>query len=116
MTLHRSALVWTWVLVATGCSETTAPAPSGSLALSVQSSGPSPDMDGYRLSIDGGPGRPVATTGHVRIPRLSVGPHQVELTGLAINYTGGAYHALGAVSRTGVPVGWLSYRGRGLSL
>jgi hypothetical protein len=84
----RAALVvlaWatslTWL--ACGGEDISAPA-TGQIEISITTSGPEPDPDGYTLSIDGAPADGVEpnTTRTVTVP---AGDHTVELGGLAAN-------------------------------
>jgi Tol biopolymer transport system component len=60
------------------CSTTT-----GSVLVSVVSSGEPADPDGYVASLDGAPGQPLATNGNVRFSTVPAGSHTIALSGLA---------------------------------
>ena len=59
--------------------------PRGNLSVTTTTSGADLDPDGYGVSVDGGVTRPIGLDDTVTFPDLSVGDHQVELTGLAPN-------------------------------
>jgi Tol biopolymer transport system component len=59
--------------------------PSGSIELTVTTTGESPDPDGYAVSLDGGNGQLVASTGMIRFAGVIAGDHRVGLTGIAPN-------------------------------
>jgi TolB protein len=65
--------------------------PSGSIELMATTTGESPDPDGYTVSLDGGNGQPVASSGTIRFAGVIAGDHRVGLTGIAPNcrLTGG---------------------------
>ncbi|MEO8090038.1 MAG: galactose oxidase-like domain-containing protein [Gemmatimonadales bacterium] len=70
------------------CSATT-----GTIRVSVETSGSPPDPDGYVAKLDAGdPGLPIPPTGDVTFSRVSAGNHTVALTGVETNcsVTGGA--------------------------
>ena len=74
-----------------GCDDSNGPAapvpPTGAIEITVSTASAVSDIDpdGYTLSIDGGPGQPVAVNGAVRIGALPNGKHLVRLDGLAAN-------------------------------
>lgn len=76
-------------------------ATTGTLHIVTVTTGPSQDANGYLISIDGGPGQPIATNTSVRLSNVSANLHTVELQGLAPNcgVTGG--NPLGAAVAAG---------------
>jgi len=58
---------------------------AGDLRVRTQTNGPSPDDDGYGLSIDGGPEQPIGTLAERLLRDLEPGEHNVALSGLADN-------------------------------
>ena len=62
------------------CSATT-----GTLTITAATSGPSPDADGYIISIDGADRGPLAVSGAVTITGLAPGSYLVGLSGMAAN-------------------------------
>ena len=59
--------------------------PTGSVEVTVTTTGEDPDPDGYRTTLDGSSGRFVAIDGTVRFPDVAEGDHQVALAGIADN-------------------------------
>lgn len=59
--------------------------PRGHLSVTTTTSGADLDPDGYDVSVDGGAPTPIGLDDTLTFPDLSVGDHQVELTGLAPN-------------------------------
>ncbi len=57
----------------------------GSIRVVVATAGATPDADGYTLSLDGGPGRAVATDGAVVFDAVAPGTYIVEIRGLQVN-------------------------------
>lgn len=57
----------------------------GSLEIGTTTVGPSPDPDGYTVSVDGGNGQAVGPGGAVTVSALAQGSHTVALAGLAEN-------------------------------
>ena len=55
------------------------------LQITVQTAGIDPDLDGYHLSVDGGPAQQVWVNQVVYVGYLSPGTHTVAITGLAGN-------------------------------
>ena len=68
------------VTFAVTCGVTTA-----SLSIAAVTSGPSPDADGYTISIDGADRGPLAANGTVTVDALTAGSHSVGLSGIAAN-------------------------------
>ena len=62
---------------------------TGSLEVSVSTSGGTPDLDGYAVSVDGAPGQPIAPNGTLQVADVAGGSHVVTLSGLAFNCQGG---------------------------
>ena len=58
---------------------------TGSLGISVTTSGPSPDADGYTVTVDGEERGAVAASGVISLEGVTQGDHQVGLNGLAGN-------------------------------
>jgi WD40 repeat protein len=73
------ALLW-----ATRCGDPNAPA-NGALRVAVATTGGDLDLDGYGLTVDGGPPHVVAGNGIVVITGLPPGQHELELSGVADN-------------------------------
>jgi len=68
---------------AIACSATT-----GTIRVSVETSGSPADPDGYVAKLDGGdPGRPIPPSGSVTFISVPAGSHTVALTGVATNCT-----------------------------
>jgi hypothetical protein len=61
------------------------PPAAGSIAVSVTTTGPAPDADGYVLTLDGGSSRPVTADASVTLAGVPAGDHRVALGGLAPN-------------------------------
>lgn len=61
--------------------------PTGSLQVTVATTGEDLDSDGYRCSLDGGASRAVAVNGQTTFTGLDGGNHSVELTDIADNCT-----------------------------
>ncbi len=83
--------------------------PSGNIELTVATTGESPDPDGYTVSLDGGNGQPVASSGTIRFAGVIAGDHRVGLTGIApkCRVTGGNPRTVTVgsdVSRIGIDV------------
>jgi hypothetical protein len=57
----------------------------GSVHATTTTSGADVDLDGYLLTVDGGSSHPIAANGIVDVPDLSVGTHQLTLSGVAGN-------------------------------
>jgi hypothetical protein len=82
--MRLTGAVAAFALVGGSCdssgSEMLAPGP-GTLIVLIASTG-TPDLDGYRLTVDDGEPIPVDWNDQVEIPGLAAGSHTVELTGL----------------------------------
>ncbi|HEU4680706.1 MAG TPA: hypothetical protein VFS51_03105, partial [Gemmatimonadales bacterium] len=73
----------------------------GSLEISVTTSGPNQDSDGYQVSIDGGASQPVGTNAIFTLANVSAVQHTVLLVGLAPNCAVQGENPIGAA----VPAG-----------
>ncbi len=60
---------------------------TSSVAVTTNTTGPSPDTDGYTATLDGGPSQPIASSGSVTFSALASGDHTVVLTDVASNCT-----------------------------
>ncbi len=60
---------------------------TSSVAVTSNTTGPSPDTDGYTATLDGGPSQPIASSGSVTFSALASGDHTVVLTDVASNCT-----------------------------
>ena len=60
---------------------------AGSIDVAVATSGPSPDPDGYTVTVDGGSPTAVPSSGTVLLTGLPVGIRTVALSGIAANCT-----------------------------
>ena len=58
---------------------------TGSLAITVVTTGPSGDSDGYEVSVDNGIPQAIAVNGTLIVSELGLGEHVAALTGLAPN-------------------------------
>jgi hypothetical protein len=68
----------------------TTPSPgTGSIQISVATSGSSPDPDGYTLSIDGGQAQSIGVNGSRTVQNVQPGAHTIQLSGAAQNCTVG---------------------------
>jgi len=68
------------VALAVICAATT-----GTLELTVSTSGRDLDADGFVVAVDDGPGRDVPANGTVTVAALGPGPHTLRVTGIASN-------------------------------
>jgi hypothetical protein len=59
--------------------------PSGALVISTSTRGLNKDLDGYSALVDGAAGQPVGADADLTLPALPIGPHTVELSGIATN-------------------------------
>jgi hypothetical protein len=57
----------------------------GGLEITVATSGPEPDPDGYAVSVDGGAPQPIGINGTAERESLPTGAHTIALSGLAAN-------------------------------
>jgi hypothetical protein len=60
-------------------------APTGSVEVTITTTGDQPDPDGYVVSLDGSTGLPVGTSGTVSITSVAPGAHEIRVGGLAAN-------------------------------
>jgi WD40 repeat protein len=67
-----------------GCEDATGPS-TGTVRVSLTTTGADIDPDGYGVSVGGGPTRDVAPNGSVTFPTVQPGSHTVRLEGLAAN-------------------------------
>ncbi len=58
---------------------------TGSIEVTTATTGESPDPDGYLATLDGSPGRPIASDGTVSFAGVTAGSHRVILTEIAPN-------------------------------
>ena len=58
---------------------------TGTLQVAAATTGPSPDPDGYVVTVDGAVGHPIAVSGSVLLTGLAIGDRSVALTGIAAN-------------------------------
>jgi Tol biopolymer transport system component len=76
---------WALLLLLTaGCSESTGPS-TGAIQLTVTTTGPELDPNGYRLAVDGEAGQAIPVNDTITLAGLSAGSHDVLLSGLAAN-------------------------------
>ena len=73
----------------------------GSLEISVTTSGPEQDSDGYQVSMDGGSSQPIGTNATITLANVSAVQHTVGLLGLAPNCAVQGENPIGAA----VPAG-----------
>lgn len=74
------------LLSATGCGGGTEPGDSTGLRITVTTTGPEPDPDGYRIILDGAAGGGIGVNGGATLP-ASPGQHTVDLGAVAGNCT-----------------------------
>jgi hypothetical protein len=60
-------------------------ATSGDLRVTSATSGPSPDPDGYTITLDGAPSQTLGTSGEITLHQVPLGAHSVGLSGVADN-------------------------------
>jgi len=66
----------------------TAPPPTtGDLTVTTNTSGASPDPDGYSFAVDGGTPQPIGVSQTITVSALPAGSHTVVLSGIASNCT-----------------------------
>ena len=84
-----------------GCgADMTAPeAPT--LVITASTSGPEPDLDGFVISLDGGPARALGLNATLTLTDVSPGEHQVLLAGIAPNCTVAGENPRGATLMPG---------------
>jgi hypothetical protein len=59
--------------------------PGGAVTVTTATTGEEPDSDGYGVMVDDSPAVPAAANDAVTLSQLTVGSHQVTLTGIAAN-------------------------------
>src|SRR5438034_897247 len=74
---------------------------TGSLRITVNTTGGDLDLDGYALTIDAAAPQSIAVTGTVMLPDLPTGAHVIELIGLAANCTVAAQNPRSVTVRGG---------------
>jgi hypothetical protein len=74
---------------------------TGNLEIATVTSGPSQDANGYLISIDGGPGQPIATRATVTLANVAAIQHTVRLLGLESNCSVTGDNPLGVAVRSG---------------
>jgi PKD repeat protein len=60
---------------------------TSSVAVTTNTTGPSPDPDGYTATLDAGPSQAIQSNGSVTFATLAAGSHSVVLSGVAANCT-----------------------------
>lgn len=78
--------VW-GALTATGCTASSTGESTGTLEVETVTTGPNPDLDGYRVAVDSGLARPIATQGSLTLPAVAAGERRVTLSAVAANCT-----------------------------
>jgi hypothetical protein len=63
------------------------PTPTGTISLSVTTSGDDLDTDGYQVTVDGVDKGTIQPNGNVSIPNVAVGSRTVALSGISLNCT-----------------------------
>lgn len=58
---------------------------TGSLTISTTTTGPSPDPDGYTVTVDATNAQPIGVNGTLSIPLITPDGHSVALAGIAVN-------------------------------
>jgi probable HAF family extracellular repeat protein len=61
------------------------PTNAGTLRITVATTGPDPDPDGYTFAVDGGATQPIGLNATATLTNVSVGAHRIRLSGLAEN-------------------------------
>jgi hypothetical protein len=73
------------LLAAAACTASSTGESVGALEVLATTSGANPDLDGYRVDVEGEPARAVAPGGSTPFPALPAGEHRVTLSGVAAN-------------------------------
>lgn len=73
-------------VLATSCRDSTGPA-TGSIRISISTTGTDIDPDGYSVTLDGEASRIISANAELTISGVSAGDHSVTLSGLASNCT-----------------------------
>ena len=79
---YRACLSCLAGLVLAACGGSTDPDDTGTIETTTVTTGAPPDPDGYTLTVDGDPGRPLGTNATLTLSDLSVGGHQLRLLGV----------------------------------
>jgi hypothetical protein len=74
---------------------------TGTLIITTVTSGPSPDADGYLVSVDGGTGQPIGSSATVTLANVSATQHTIELLGVAPNCSVTGDNPLGVAVEAG---------------
>ena len=86
---HPYSLVFAFTFaLSAGCGDgddLSGPPSAGTLEVTTTTSGSPPDADGYTVSVDGGAGVPIGSTGSHSFSGLEAGDHLVQLSGIAAN-------------------------------
>lgn len=78
-------------------------ATTGSLTVTIGTTGTDLDPDGYSVSVDSGAGQAVAVNGAVTVSGLSAGGHSVTLAGVTTNCTVGGANPRAVTVAAGAP-------------
>src|SRR3954447_2598360 len=70
---------------ALACEAATDPSELGDLGVQVTTTGPEPDPDGYRITVDGALARSLGVQDSTLFRGLAPGPHAIKLLGVARN-------------------------------
>ena len=73
------------VAITVTCAPPTPPPAPGSISVTTQTTGADRDADGYAVTLDGGAGLPIGTTGTLALADLAPGSHSVGLSGISAN-------------------------------
>jgi hypothetical protein len=73
------------VALSVTCGAPTPPPAPGGISVTIQTSGPDQDPDGYGVTLDGNDAGAIGASGTLSLADLAAGPHVVGLTGLAGN-------------------------------
>jgi hypothetical protein len=73
------------VAAATGCGSATEPPVTGQIEVTVTTSGPEPDSNGYQVQVDGSERRVLGADDSTVYEQVRPGSHGIELTGVADN-------------------------------
>ena len=74
-------------IAASGCGNATDPAAVGEIRVSVTTSGPEPDRNGYRVLVDGANSRSLSVDDSTIFQQVTPGSHGIELIDVADNCT-----------------------------
>jgi hypothetical protein len=81
----RVVLVAGSVAATTGCGSATDPPETGQIEVTVTTSGPEPDSNGYHVYLDGGDRRVLGADDSTAYEQVEPGSHGIELTSVAAN-------------------------------